>query len=199
MKRLSFFFLLLSQGMTIDENTLGRGLSGLFLGFEPIEITQSNYMDYRYPNYEYCSGEDLMGVYDFYGFKVERFAAKINKFDEVREVLLVVKTHETELFYETVNKRFGTPSSSRLSKFYIEKHGFQIPPKVDKKSLDSYYKNLPKPTIRDFPDLKSLAWYNIRKNNINSPSIDLIIRNKTSPDSKFLQKEIWVILKQSKD
>ena len=200
MKTLSFFILILCQSMVIDENTLGTSLSELFLGNKPIEIRESNYKDYRFPNYEYCSGEELVGMYNFYGFKIDRFAVKMNAEQRVREIVVVIKTYEPQLFYETINKWFGTPSTGSLSKFYIEKHGFQIPTQIDRDSLDSYYERLPKPSLDEFSELKNLAWYDINKSNLSSnSSIDLIIKNKTNPNLEFHTKEIWVILKECKD
>ncbi len=193
---ISLLFFTIPQTMIIDESVLSMSFSDLFKGTTYVELEMSNTIGDGLSSYDYCTVNEMAGQYNFLGVNVEKLAVKIDKDGNLKEVLIILKIWDTEHFYKTVTDRYGMPDTSSLSKFYIEKHGFKIPTQVPKDSLNDYYNQLPKPEIKDFPEIQSLAWYDINKNSKNILT-DLLIRNKTNPANNFEEKEIWISFKRA--
>ncbi len=183
--------------MTVDENVLGKTLSELFKNSEPLKLDKSNYEQYRFPNYHFCSSPSMSGLYDFLGFQIEKLVVKVDGEQEIKEMLLIIKISDPQLFYNKFVMVYGMPETSSLSKYYIEKHGFKIPTEIEGDSLENYYEGLPKPSKEEFSELSSLAWYDVNKRSDGIP-IDIIVYNKTHPNNGFAEKEVRVVFKKAK-
>ncbi|NVN17025.1 hypothetical protein GUA46_01620 [Muricauda sp. HICW] len=190
---------LIAQTMVIDESVLCKSFSDVFKDSTYIELNMSNSVDSGLTSYDYCTVDGMAGQYHFLGFPVEKIAAKIEfaKDKNFKEILVILKVWDAEPFYKKVVRKYGMPNTSGLSKFYLEKHGFKIPVEVHKDSLDKYYEQIPKPEVKDFHEIQSLAWYDINKKN-NCVLTDLLIKNRTNPANNFQEKEIWVSFKRAR-
>ncbi|WP_350293788.1 hypothetical protein [uncultured Croceitalea sp.] len=183
--------------INIDENILGSSFIDLFQGSQYIKLSMSDYKEDGLSPYDYCSSETMIGQYSFLDFDVEKVAVKINQDKQLKEVMLKLKVWDGQHFYEKVTEKYGMPDTSSLSKYYIEKHGFEIPTTIKIDSVNNYYNNLPKPRIKDFPEVRSLSWYDVN-NKSGKVLADLVIKNKSNPSNKFQKQEIWVVFRRAK-
>lgn len=189
----------ISQTMVLDESILGKSFSDVFKDSTYVEINMGNSIGSGLTSYDYCTVDGMAGQYHFLGFPVEKIAAKIEfaKDKNFKEILVILKVWDAEPFYKKVVRKYGMPNTSGLSKFYLEKHEFKLPVEEQKDSLDKYYEQIPKPEVKDFHEIQSLAWYDINKKN-NRVLTDLLIKNRTNPANNFQEKEIWVSFKRAR-
>lgn len=189
----------ISQAMVIDESILGKSFSDVFKDSTYVEINMGNSIGSGLTSYDYCTVDGMAGQYHFLGFPVEKVAAKVELGEDkkFKEILLILKVWDAEQFYQKVVDKYGMPNTSSLSKFYLEKHGFKLPVEVEKDSLGKYYEQIPKPEVKDFHEIQSVAWYDINKKS-NGVLTDLFIKNKTNPTNNFQEREIWVSFKRAR-
>jgi len=187
------------QTMLIDETILDKSFSEVLKDSTYIELNMNNSIDSGLTSYDYCTVDEMAGQYHFLGFPVEKVAGKVElgKDKKFKEILLILKVWDAEQFHQKVVNKYGMPNTSSLSRFYLEKHGFKLPVEVQKDSLDKYYAQIPKPEVKDFHEIQSLAWYDINKKN-NGVITDLLIKNKTNPANNFQRKEIWISFKRAR-
>ena len=184
----------MQQNIRIDENILTDTISNINKHEELIKLSMNNYDVYGLASYDYCTqGEDYTDYY-FLGYMVNKLAIKVDNNEMVKEVLLKVKTFDLEKFYQKVIDSYGMPSTMSLSKFYLEKKGFQIPTEIERDSLNEYYSEIPQPKLNEFPEVQSLTWYNVK----NGDMADMQIKNKTHPSEIFTEKEVWIVFKRAK-
>lgn len=185
--------------MVIDESVICKSFSDVFKDSTYIELNMHNSIDSGLISYNYCTVNGMAGQYHFLGFSVEKIAAKVKLGEDkkFKEILLILKVWDVEQFYQKVVGKYGMPNTSSLSKFYLKKHGFKLPIEVRKDSLDKYYEEMPKPEVKNFHEIQSLAWYDINKKN-NCVLTDLLIKNRTNPTNNFQEKEIWVSFKHAR-
>ncbi|MDC6366453.1 MULTISPECIES: hypothetical protein [Flavobacteriaceae] len=185
--------------MSIDESILSTSLSDMFKESELVCLNMSNFKEHPgLTSFDYCTIQGIEGYHTFLDFNIHKLAFKVDNSKRINEVLLIIRVWDSTDFFEKTVNNYGLPNSSSLSKYYIEKHGFRIPPEIDRDSLLNYYENLPEPQIEEFEELQSLIWYDLKKNS-HKTLADMIIKNKTDPSNKYLEKEIWVSFKRAKD
>ena len=184
----------IQNNMLIDENILNCSFPYLIKKYDLIELDMNNFKEHGLASYDYSTKNGMLVNDKFLEFTISKIAFKVDQEKNAKEILLKIKTFDLEFFYKKIVDKYGMPNSSNLSKHYIEKHGFEIPSKIEMDSLQRYYEKLPKPKLADFPEIQSLAWYDLDKSN----KTDMLIRNKTHPTDVFKEKEIWVVIKRSK-
>ena len=162
-----------------------------------IGLHEQNYREYGLVSYDYVTRGEMIPTYTFLDENIQKLAVKIDKSENLKEILLVLKVWDSEHFFGKIVETYGMPNTTSLSKFFLQKYGFNIPTSVKEDSLMNYYGNLPKPKINEFHELKNLVWYDINEKTKESQT-DLIVKNRTDPSNKFSDKEIWVILKRAK-
>lgn len=184
--------------MAIDEKILSTSFSDLVNESMYIELEQSGSKEYGLVLYDYCTVDAMKGYYSFLGLSIDKLAIKVDDDKRLKEVLLILKVWDAKEFYNRMEKKYGMPNTTSLSKFYLEKYGYKTPPEIGKDELQGYYESLPQPTTIDLPELRSMAWYDLNDTAKNLVPTDILVRNKSNSSDKFEQKEIWVSIKRSK-
>lgn len=196
MKKILLILLIstVQENMIVDENLLSISLSKIKKQQDLIKLNTDNYDIYGLASYDYCTQNDIFSNYYFFEYLVKSIAIKVDKNEKLKEVLLKLETEDMERFYQNVIEVYGTPSTMSLSKFYLEKKGFLIPTEIEQQSLNEYFSKIPKPQMNEYPELRSLTWFDLK----NNETADMQIRNKSNPLDIFNKKEVWVIFKRVK-
>ena len=184
------------QEMTVDEKILSMQFDDLYKSSSFVALDMWNYKEHGLVNYDYCTDQNMGGHFTFMDFNVEKMGIRLDEGKGLKEVLVVLKMVDAEQFYRKMVERYGMPGTTSLSKYYIEKHGFRIPPEMEAYNERSY-DSLPQPKIADFQDLRSVVWYDLNENT-EDVQTDIFVTNRTDPSSKFMEKEIWVVFKKAK-
>lgn len=183
--------------MVVDATIINSPFTDTFDSSIVIRLNEQNYKEYGLVSYDYVATNERISSYTFLDMNIHKMAFKVDEKDKIKEVLLVLKVWDSEHFFRKMVETYELPNTSSLSKFYIEKHGFDIPTSINKDSLENYYNKLPKPEVNEFHELKSLIWYDVIDKTKENQA-DIIIKNRTNPSNKFSDKEIWVIIKRAK-
>ena len=185
------------QKMEIESTIVDRSIQEIFGNIPYIESGNSNFRQCHFPAANFCSVSDVSTNYSFMNFDVHNLGVYVNARGELKKVVFSVIVLDPHDFYHKVIDYYGMPETSSLSKYYIEQQGYTIPPKIEKDSLEMYYKKLRLPTVEDYPILRNITWYEVKKDSFGN-STDMIISNKGNPENLFSEKEIWIMFRKSK-
>lgn len=195
---MSFKYILLlittsiQQDMIVDEQILYDSFFNLNENHNFIKIEENSLVDNGLTSYDYYTNIEKNFNCNFLGFTIFQIAIKIDDNENLKEILLKIKTYDLDSLYKKIIKKYEMPYSTSLSKYYIEKRGYQIPSNIKKDSLVNYYDNLQKPELEDFPELRDLVWFGLPMDN----KINMLIKNKTNPEDIYSKKEVWIIFKK---
>lgn len=187
-------FGLIQMNIRIDEKFINKSLTDLDSSLTLIPLNMLNYEEFGMASYDYCTDPKTNFDLEFLGFEIKNLGIKVADDNKIKEVLIKISTYDLDIFYDKIVSIYGNPNATSLSKYYLEKNGFEIPINIDHDKLEDYYSKLPKPTQVDYPELLSLSWFGLNQDE----KVNLQIRNKTNPLNFYQEKEVWIIFKKAK-
>jgi len=164
-----------------------------------IEVDQNFTYDYDisyHYNFYYPEGSNL--TYTFMGYPVSKAAFAVKDNGSIEQVALYITMFDIDYFYQSMVEKFGDPGTLSISKFYLEQHGFKIPPETDNFDETSY-DSLPKPKLTDFKNLRNINWYEV---NSEANPIDTYIIVRNIKNYKLMNQninEVEVLFRKAKD
>ena len=119
--------------------------------------------------------------FSFLGNRIKKVAFN-NDNGIIKDIVIFIETSEIDNFYKQLEDKYGKPESARISSSFLKEKGYLKPTEIDSSKADSYYKDVPTPSLIDYKNLNGVSWYDVKSKLHENVDVNLHVlsfKNKT--------------------
>ncbi|WP_405268640.1 hypothetical protein [Cellulophaga sp. Ld12] len=135
-------------------------------------------------NYKYYLPPTSKVRYFFMKKRVYTLAISVDSVNKIDQAILYINEDNIDKYYIDLVKKYGKPSSYRLSNFYLRKSGLDM--KQIKQNENKVIKSIPEPILENYKNMENVIWDEINSDK-NIIKTSLIAQNLIDPEVKNIK------------